>query len=61
MPMRPLTVPSEAELGLLLAAKYESQANTHGWILRRFGSARGLVAVAVGVFGYDVLSVFLFR
>jgi hypothetical protein len=59
--MRPLTVPTEAELGLLLTAKYESEAHANAWVLRRFGSVRSLIAVAVAVLGYDVMSVFLFR
>ena len=61
MPMRPLTVPSEAELALLQTAKYESQGHANGWLVRGFGSVRSLVAVAVAVLGYDVVSVFLFR
>ena len=59
--MRPLTLPTDAELGLLLAAKYESHGHSQGWVLRRFNSVRGLTAVASLIFGYDVLSVFLFR
>lgn len=59
--MRPLTVPTEAEMGLILAAKYEADQNAHGWLPRRFLSVHALIATAVLVFGYDVGSVFLFR
>jgi hypothetical protein len=61
MPMRPLTVPTEAELGLILVAKYETDQNTHSWLARRFCSVHLLIATAVLIFGYDVGSVFLFR
>lgn len=61
LPMHPLTVPSEAELAMLQTAKYESNAHASGWLLRRFGSVRSLVAVAAAIFAYDIASVFLFR
>ena len=59
--MRPLTVPTDAELGLLVAASYETDLRTQAGLLRRFNSVRALIVVATAVFGYDFLSVFLFR
>jgi len=61
MPMRPLTVPTEAELGMILVARYESDQNTHSWLARRFCSVQLLIASAALIFGYDVASVFMFR
>jgi hypothetical protein len=61
MPNRPLTVPTEAELGMMLVARYETHLSTQGFLQRRVFSIQTLIAVAVSVFGYDAASVFLFR
>jgi len=62
MPMGPLTVPTDAELALLLAAEYESDTAVRGGqARRRFQSVAMLSAVAALVFAYDALSVVLGR
>ena len=62
MPMGPLTMPTDAELALLLAAGDETDAilrtEEHR---RRVHSAGALSAVAALVFAYDALSVILGR
>lgn len=60
MPKRPLTVPTQAEMGLVYAAKYETDIRIHAAEARRqFHVLGGLIAVAVVVFGYDVVSLVL--
>ena len=60
--MGPLTVPTDAELALLLVAGDESNVATRsGETRRRMQSVGSLSAVAGLVFLYDVLSVVLGR
>jgi hypothetical protein len=62
LPMTALTIPSEAELGLLLAAKYESEIETQAvGTRRRLNTVGVLSAVAVLVFGYDAVSLIMVR
>ena len=62
MPMGPLTVPTDAELALLLTAEYETRTHVRdGQTRRRFQSVGMLSAVAALVFAYDALSVVLGR
>ena len=57
MPMQPLTVPSQAELGLILAAEYETDLRVGAQARRRFHTVGALIGVATLVFAYDVLSI----
>jgi hypothetical protein len=60
VPMRPLTVPTQAELGLVLAAKYESDLRIEpSRARRRFHTVSALIGVAALVFTYDALSLIL--
>lgn len=62
MPMGPLTVPTDAELALLLSAEYETDTSVRGGdARRRFQSVMTLSTVAGLVFAYDALSVVLGR
>jgi hypothetical protein len=62
MPTRPLTVPTDAEFGLIFAAKYETDIRVDAaQAQRRFHAVGALTAVAVAVFGYDAVSVILQR
>jgi hypothetical protein len=62
MPMGPLTVPTDAELALLLTSEYQTDVAVRGrQTRRRFQSVATLTAVAALVFAYDVLSVVLGR
>jgi hypothetical protein len=62
MPMSPLTVPTEAEIGLLLVAKYETDITIRAReTRRRINSVRTLSAMAALVFAYDALSLVLGR
>ena len=57
MPRHPLTVPSKAEMGLIYAAKYETDLHVEAaQARRRFHGVGALLAVATLVFAYDVLS-----
>lgn len=61
MPRRPLTVPTQAEMGLIVAAKHESDLLVHAaQSRRRFHAVGALIAVAVLVLTYDALSL-IFR
>ena len=58
--MRPLTVPTQAELGLVLGAKYETDLRVDpAQVRRRFHTVGALIAVAALVFAYDALSLIL--
>jgi len=58
-PMRPAT---DAEMGLVLGAKYESDLLIHGaQARRRFHTAGILIAIAVAVFAYDAVSLLIAR
>ena len=58
--MMPLTVPTDAEIGLILAAKYETDITVRaGQTRRRLHSVGALSAVAGLVFIYDALSLIL--
>jgi hypothetical protein len=60
MPMGPLTVPTDAELALLLTSEYQTDVSVRGGQARRqFRSVATLSSVAALVFAYDVLSVVL--
>ena len=60
MPRQPLTVPSKAEMGLIYAAKYETDLRVEAaQARRRFHGVAALIGVATLVFGYDVLSLIL--
>jgi hypothetical protein len=60
LPTRPLTVPSQAEMGLIFAAKYETDLRIEATQTRRaFRGVSMLIAVAVIVFGYDAASLVL--
>ena len=62
MPMGPLTVPTDAEIALLLSSEYESDIRAGGsQSRRRMHSVATLASVAALVFAYDVLSVILGR
>jgi hypothetical protein len=57
MPMRPLVLPTDAELSLIGAARYETDLLMSAPGARRqFHTVGALVAVAAAVFGYDLLS-----
>ena len=60
LPQRPLAMPTSTELGLVLAAKYESELNlTPVQARRQLNTVRVLVGVAVLVFAYDAVSLVL--
>lgn len=60
MPTRPLTVPTQAEMGLIFAAKYESDLRIDPvQARRRFHTVSALIGVAALVFAYDALSLIL--
>jgi len=59
MPMRPLTVPTQTELGLIGAAQYETDLRIGAQARRRFHTVGALIGVAVLVFAYDALSLIL--
>jgi hypothetical protein len=60
MPMSPLRLPSQAELGLIYAAEYETDLHIDGaQARRRFHAVGALIGVAALVFAYDALSLIL--
>lgn len=60
MPKHPLTVPTQAEMGLVYGAKYESDLRIDSaQARRRFHTVGTLVGVASLVFAYDVTSLFI--
>jgi len=62
MPTRPGASPTSAEIGLVMAAKYESELLIHGALPRkRLDTVRVLIGVAVLVFAYDAVSLILVR
>ena len=60
--MRRAASPTNAEMGLVLAAKYESELLIHSApARRRLNTVRILIGVAVLVFAYDAISLLLAR
>jgi hypothetical protein len=62
LPTRALTAPSQAEMGLIFAAKYETDLRIEAAQARRgFHGVSLLIAVAAIVFGYDAVFLMLGR
>jgi len=61
-PIRPAAKPTDAEIGLVMAAKYESELLIHGVVPRkRLDTVRVLIGVAVLIFAYDAVSLIIVR